>query len=134
MPDLAPPECFTDWTVQSRLKRDWLRERGFDYLEIDLKDFRWTQGSVPSSYCLFAVKSPTPEMREKGYGHFVVGAVRERDNGVDYIVLHDPLVPDGGAPSHDYEFTAAGFFIAWDKLSAEAHLRIVLHRHGSVCA
>ena len=66
MPDLAPPECFTDWTIQPKLRREWLAARDLEYLEIDLEKqaFHWTQNAIPSGPCLFAVQSPTPEMRE----------------------------------------------------------------------
>lgn len=109
MPDLAPPECFADWTVQSKLKRQWLSGHGLDYLEIDLdgQAYHWTSGAIPAAPCLFAVKSPTPEMRAKGYGHFVVGKVREANESVEYAVLHDPL----GALAATYEITAVGFFV-----------------------
>lgn len=112
IPDLAPPECFTDWTVQARLRRQWLRERGLDYLEIDLEKqaYHWTDGAVPAGPCLFAVKSPTPEMRAKGYGHFVVGEVRQNGEGVEYAVHHDPLGPISNETAN-YEVTAIGFFV-----------------------
>lgn len=108
-PDLAPPECFTDWTVQPRLRNQWLSEKGFDYLEIDLggQAFTWTQAAIPKGPCLFAVESATPELREKGYGHFVVGQLSVDEEGVGYMVIHDPL----GELRGDYKITAVGFFV-----------------------
>lgn len=109
IPDLAPPECFTDWTVQAKLRREWLATRGLDYLEIDLEKqaYHWTQAAIPCGPCLFAVESPTPEMREKGYGHFVVGEIRETGDTIEYAVIHDPL----GKLCGPYKVTAAGFFV-----------------------
>lgn len=112
MPDLAPPECFADGAIQSRLRNKWLHEQGLDYLEVDLEKqaYHWTQNAIPASLCLFAIESPTPEMREKGYGHFVVGRLRESADAVDYVVVHDPLEPLEGE-TRNYKVTAVGFFV-----------------------
>lgn len=110
IPELAPPECFVDWAIQPRLRNSWLAERGLAYLEIDVdrQAFQWTQHAIPPGPCLFAMQSSTPEVRERGYGHYVVGDVRPTEHGrVDYVVLHDPT----GKPAVDYKLTAVGFFV-----------------------
>lgn len=104
LPDMAPPACFTDPLVQARIRRQWLALHGLDYLEINIAGHVWVQGAIPEGPVLFAVESPTPEMRAKGYGHFVVGQLREVGTVVEYQILHDPL----GTIAAEYKIVAIG--------------------------
>jgi hypothetical protein len=112
MPDLAPPETFNDWSVQPKLMRKWLAAYGYDYLEIDLEkqQYHWTDKMTPEGLCLFSVLSPSPELRAKGYGHFLVGKVEQFGDEIQYRIVHDPLGPITEETSK-YKVTAAGFFI-----------------------
>lgn len=108
IPDLAPPGCVDDFSMQPRLRKEWLASIGYEYLEIDLRrEFAFTEGAIPEGPCLLAVQSRSIGIQELGCAHFVVGELQPREDKVFFQVLHDPL----GDILRSYEVLAVGFLI-----------------------
>lgn len=70
---------------QNRALNEWLAIRGLFYLEVE--PYALMRGSYEDVVCIFTVESETPEVRDAGFTHAVVG---KWDRNGSPKLLHDP--------------------------------------------
>lgn len=98
---------------QNRSLNEWLAPRGLFYFEFEIRSLM--TGAFEDAMGIFTVESDTPEVREKGFTHAVVG---KWDRLGRPVLIHDPK--PGADQARAIQPLMMGVFLRRDLAFADA--------------